>query len=83
MRCPHSVDIVLLHHFHIAEHVGAGGDMAKVRMRIVAVNAFQSDRLSVDQHSPILNGDLPEANCEPLDRQHVSSGIGERQQQRI
>ena len=52
-------------------------------MRVVAVNALQGNRLSIDQHPPFLNGDLPEAYCEPLHGEHISSGIGECQQQRV
>ena len=83
MRRSHGIDIVPLHHFHIAKHMGTGCDMAEVRMRVVAVNALQGNRLSIDQHSPVLNGDLPESYCEPLHREHTPSGIGECQQQRV
>ena len=44
----HRVDVQLLHYPDVAEHVLLGDDVGSVRVHLVAVHAFDEDRLPVD-----------------------------------
>ena len=49
VRSAHAVDVVLFHQFQVAYHGGFVHYMAVVRIVLVAVYAFDIDRLPIDE----------------------------------
>ena len=82
MRRADAVDVVLLHELNVLDHVRSGRDMAKVRVRVMAVDPPQRDRHAVQQQPSISDFILPEADCKPLHRLHPGLR-SQRQQQRV
>ncbi len=71
----HSVEVVLLHDLQVGDHRLAGHRAPRLRVELVAVDALEQDRLTVDEQLAVAQFDLAEADARALQVEDRAVGV--------